>query len=181
MRDLTAYARHRCVMLGGGRPRRYDRAELPCAGAVSSLGQMRRTGRIGRRNPAGTGRTAPERGSPASTRRPRTRSPRPRRAVPRPPRAAALLLARDRAPELLDAARVELATVPARVLAALRELTWRHEGRHKLAVTVLAGSSLIGEPPLLEGYPGELEVCSDCYSKTYNAWQPGVVTNGSPV
>ena len=55
--------------------------------------------------------------------------------------------------------------MPAKPLDELREASKEIDVDYKLVVTVLEGSSLRGQLPILEDYRCELEVCTVTYSR----------------
>jgi hypothetical protein len=90
-----------------------------------------------------------------------------------------LELARKNLPELLDDSAVELEKMPVEILVELRERCQHVDMGQKAVVTVLGGSSLEGQLPLLERYPMQVEVCTVTYSRTANQWNPARGIRGS--
>lgn len=82
-------------------------------------------------------------------------------------------------PALLEDNFVELEKMPPASLEDLRERSRHIDMGHKVVVTVLGGSSLEGQLPLLERYPMQLEVCTVTYSRTANQWNPAFAVHGS--
>jgi hypothetical protein len=90
-----------------------------------------------------------------------------------------LELTRAKLPELVRDSSVELEKLPADLLGELRERSRHINMGQKVVVTVLGGSSLEGQLPLLERYLMQLEVCTVTYSRTANQWSPALRTRGS--
>lgn len=77
-----------------------------------------------------------------------------------------LELAESRLPELLKVGRrIDLTKMPKSGLDELRQRCTQIDLHYKLAVTVLEGSSIHGQLPVLERYPMEVEVCTVTYSR----------------
>ena len=65
---------------------------------------------------------------------------------------------------------LDLTELPEAVLAELRDRCRASDTHCKLVVTVLVGSSLLAQLPILERYPFELEVCTVSYSRLTSAF-----------
>lgn len=74
---------------------------------------------------------------------------------------------------------VELGAIPENELAELRRLCRQSGLNYKLVATVLRDSSVLGQLPILELYPMELEVCTLSYSRTRSAWGGETEVRGS--
>ncbi len=88
-------------------------------------------------------------------------------------------LAEDLLPDLLFSEWVELEKLDDDRLAILRENCEEIDLDYKLVITVLGGSSLESQLPVLEQYPMNVEVCTVTYSRLQSAWNPEVQTHGS--
>jgi hypothetical protein len=80
---------------------------------------------------------------------------------------------------LLIAVHVLRDKMPVEILVELRERCQHVDMGQKVVVTVLGGSSLEGQLPLLERYPMQVEVCTVTYSRTANQWNPARGIRGS--
>ena len=92
---------------------------------------------------------------------------------------AVLELARERVPQLLEGDRQDLTKLPGDAVAELRERLLVSELNYKLLVTVLGGSTLEEQLPVLERYPMEVEVCTVGYSRLRGTWSSDVQVRGS--
>jgi hypothetical protein len=88
-------------------------------------------------------------------------------------------MAHAQLPDLIDGSLVDLGVISDDGLAEIRECARRIEMGHKLVATVLNGSSLAAQLPLLEGIAGQLEVCSVAYSRAYSDWASEPIIHGS--
>lgn len=79
-------------------------------------------------------------------------------------------LARKQAPDLLESTWMDLSKLSGDMLAQLREQCLSIELDYKLVVTVLGGSSLEEQLPVLERYPMQVEVCTVTYSTVWGGF-----------
>ena len=73
-------------------------------------------------------------------------------------------------PALLEVGRVDLSKVDPAALNALHELSMTADLPGKVVVSVMGGSTLEGQLPLLERYSTQLEVCTVTYSHTWGGF-----------
>jgi hypothetical protein len=83
-------------------------------------------------------------------------------------------------PELLDFYRLELEKMPPEPLADLRRRAREIDLDYTLVVTVLRGSSVLSQLPVLEDHSMGLEVCTPSYSRLRpRAWGGDLEVTGS--
>jgi len=90
-----------------------------------------------------------------------------------------LELAKSRLPALFEGEWLDLTKLEADALSELREQCSRSELAYKLIVTVLGGSALEEQLPILEQFPMEVEVCTVSYSRLSGIWSNEVEARGS--
>lgn len=64
-------------------------------------------------------------------------------------------------------------------LSALHERCRAIETRYKVALTLLAGSSLADQLDVLQRYRFDVEVCTPRYTRDYSSWKERVIETGS--